>query len=69
MGPLLLSIGFRYRRFFFVGAPQRPAEEVEVPPIAANLDGAEANSTAAMREEVRRKRREYERSRIFQDIW
>jgi hypothetical protein len=69
MAPLLLPSGFRYWRFFSTGTPQRPAEEVEVAPTDANPDGAEASSTAAMREEVRRKRREYERSRVFQDIW
>jgi hypothetical protein len=65
MALLLLPSSFRYRRFFSAGALQRPVKEVEVPLTIANPDGIESNSTAAMREEVRRKRREYERSRVF----
>jgi hypothetical protein len=69
MAPLLLPSGFRYWRFFSASASQHLAEEVEVPPSAANCNGAEASSMAAMWEEVRHKRREYEWSRVFHDIW
>ena len=69
MAPFLLPSGFRYQRFFYASAPQCPVKEVEVPPTAANQDGIEASSTAAMWEEVCRKRFEYEQSYVFQDIW
>jgi hypothetical protein len=69
MAPLLLPSGFKYRRFFSADVPKRPAEEVQVPSNPSNPDLGESSATVAAREEVRRKCREYERSRMFQDIW
>jgi hypothetical protein len=69
MAPLLLPSGFKYRRFFSAGAPQHPPPQINVPPVAENEDAGESSSAAAEREEIRRKRREYERSHVYQDIW
>jgi hypothetical protein len=72
MAPLLLPSGFKYRRFFSAGAPG-PAPMQEDASLAKGLDdGAESSATVAtavVLEERRHQRREYDRSRVFQDIW
>jgi hypothetical protein len=72
MAPLFLPSGFKYRRFFSAGA-FGPAPVQEGASLAEGLgNGTESSATTATAvalEERRCRRREYDRSRVFQDIW
>jgi hypothetical protein len=63
---MLLS-GFKYRRFFSAGGLS--LSEDPLPQAAPEGNGAETSAAAETREETRRRRRDYERSRVYQDIW
>jgi hypothetical protein len=67
MAPPMLPSGFKYRRFFSAGAPS--LSEDPLPQAAPEGNGAETSAVAETREETRRRRRDYERSRVYQDIW
>jgi hypothetical protein len=72
MAPLLLPSGFKYRRFFSAGGPNIASMHDDILSVDGLDDAAEGSAiaaTAAAREEMRRQQRDYERSRVFQDIW